>query len=213
VSKTWHEGFMKEPKPVPLARWLIAGVILAAIPLCVVTVDRPLTEFLVAHPIPGLSLLVRLPRVFFLLALVVPFFAGRLSKGGGSAAWKDLFFLLSFSVLWSLAVVELALKRLAGRLPPDAWLYRHEYGFHWFFGRLPRFQSFPSGEAALLMAAIGVLWVLYPKARWLYVLAFLVEALALITLRWHFLSDVLAGGLVGACGAALAFRFVGRTTL
>lgn len=192
------------------ARWLMAGLALAAIPLFILVVDRPLTEFLAAHPLPGLSFIVRLPRVFFLLALAAPFFAKRLSSTARPAAWKRGLLLLSISVLWSMVVVELVLKRLAGRVGPDAWLDRHQYGFHWFAGRSVRFQSFPSGEAALLMATIGILWVLYPKARWLYVLAFLVEGVALVTLRWHFASDVLAGGVIGACGAALAFRFVDR---
>lgn len=188
--------------------WLAAGAILVAIPFSIFALDRPLTDFLVAHPLPGLALLARLPRPFFLFALVVPLFASRLSPAKPPVTWKRAFLLVSFSVLWSLAMVELVLKRLAGRLTPDAWLFQHQYGFHWFHGRSPRFQSFPSGEAALLMAVIGVLWVLYPRARWLYVLALAVEAVALVTLRWHFMSDVLAGGLVGACGAVLAFRFV-----
>lgn len=190
------------------SRWLMAGLVLAAIPLCILFVDRPLTEFLAARPLPGLSHLVWLPRLFFLAALAAPFFAKRLAA---PVVWKKAFLLLSFGVLWSIAVVELFVKRLAGRLGPNAWLFDHQYGFHWFRGRSLRYQSFPSGEAALLMAAICILWVLYPRGRWLYALAFLVEAVALITLRWHFASDILAGGLIGACGAALAFRFVGRT--
>jgi membrane-associated phospholipid phosphatase len=205
-----HMAAMKKMKAIMFARWLMVGATLASIFLCIVAVDRPLTEFLTAHRLSGLSVLVRLPRAFFLLALVVPIFAGRLSPFGRLVTWKRALLLVSFSVLWSLAVVELVLKRLAGRLGPDAWLFRHQYGFHWFYGRSPRFQSFPSGEAALLAAVLGVLWVLYPRARWLYVVAFVVEAIALVTLRWHFMSDVLAGGLVGACGAALAFRFVER---
>jgi membrane-associated phospholipid phosphatase len=186
----------------------MAGLALAAIPLCILVADRPLTEFLVVRPLPGLSYLVRLPRLFFLVALVAPFFSRWLSSAVNPASWKRGALLLSVSVLWSMAVVELVLKRVAGRLGPLSWLRYHQYGFHWFAGRSLRFQSFPSGEAALLMAAIGILWVIYPKARWLYVLAFVIETIALITLQWHFLSDVIAGGLVGACGATLAFRFV-----
>lgn len=188
-------------------RWVVAGLALAAIPLLIFFADRPITEFLVAHPLPGLSHLVWLPRIFFLVALAAPFFVQRRAT---SVRWKKMLLLLSISVIWSIAVVELFLKRLAGRLSPDAWLFAHQYGFHWFHGRSLRYQSFPSGEAALLVATVGVLWVLYPKGRWLYALACLVEAVALITLRWHFASDVLAGGLVGACGVVLAFRFIGR---
>lgn len=204
VRKSLQAHYMRK-QASKIARWVMAGLALAAIPLCILAVDRPLTDFLAAHPLPGLAVVVRLPRLFFLAALVAPFFSRRLS---GKVPWQRAVLLLSISVLWSMAVVELVLKRVAGRLGPYAWLRYQQYGFHWFAGRSPRFQSFPSGEAALLMAAIGILWVLYPKARWLYALAFAVEALALVTLKWHFLSDVIAGGLVGACGAALAFRFV-----
>ena len=189
-------------------RWVMAGLALAAIPLCILAADRPLTEFLVAHPLPGLAFLVRLPRLFFLAALVAPFFSRWLSSADKPASWKRGALLLSVAVLWSMAVVELVLKRIVGRMGPLFWTRSHQYGFHWFAGRSPRFQSFPSGEAALLMAVIGILWVLYPNGRWLYVLAFVVETIALVTLQWHFLSDVIGGGLVGACGAALAFRFM-----
>jgi membrane-associated phospholipid phosphatase len=192
--------------PALSAGWLLVGVALALIPLCIVAVDRPLTEFLVRR-IPGLTLLVITPRLLLALAIAAPFIPAVFSRGQERELWKKMLVLISFSVLWSIVVVELVLKRIAGRLTPFAWLRHHQYGFHWFWGRLPRYQSFPSGEAALLMAAIGVLWVLYPKWRWLYAIAFVAEGLALIVLGWHFASDVIAGALVGACGARLALRY------
>ena len=186
-------------------RWLMVGLALAAIPICILLVDRPLTDFLVSHPLPGLSRVVWLPRLFFLTALLAPFL---LLTSTPAASRGRALRLLSFSALWSIALVELVLKRVTGRLGPLFWVRYHQYGFHWFAGRSPRFQSFPSGEATLLMAGIGILWLLYPKARWLYVALMLIESVALVTLQWHFLSDVIAGGLVGVSGAALAFRFM-----
>lgn len=188
------------------AGWLLAGLGLVAILVCIVALDRPLAELLVRHA-PGLTLLVITPRLLLALAIAAPFIPAIFSRARDRALWKKTLVLVSFSVLWSIVVVELVLKRIAGRLTPFAWLQYHQYGFHWFRGRIPRYQSFPSGEAALLMAAIGVLWVLYPKWRWLYVIAFLAESLVLMVLGWHFASDIIAGGLVGACGARLALRY------
>lgn len=60
------------------------------------------------------------------------------------------------------------------------------------------------------MAAIGILWVHYPRWRWLYAASFLVEGSVLVILRWHFASDVIAGGLIGLAGAALTLRYADK---
>lgn len=206
---------MHDAKPIGRAApsfsagWLVTGLALAAMVVCIARLDRPLAEFLVRR-VPGLTLLAITPRVLLVLAIAAPFIPAVFSRGLDRALWKKMVVLVSFAVLWSIVVVELVLKRVAGRLSPMAWLMHDQYGFHWFRGRIPRYQSFPSGEAALLMAAIGVLWVLYPKWRWLYAIAFAAEGLALMILGWHFASDVIAGGLVGACGARLALRYANK---
>jgi membrane-associated phospholipid phosphatase len=90
-----------------------------------------------------------------------------------------------------------------GRYWPDTWtldnpsLIRDDaYGFHPFHYGIA-FDSFPSGHAARTLALVAVVWVAWPGWRWACGLAAAAEAVALIGLNYHFVSDVIAGGFVG----------------
>jgi membrane-associated phospholipid phosphatase len=59
---------------------------------------------------------------------------------------------------------------------------------------------------------LAVLWHFYPRWRWLYAIFAAALMLSLVAARDHFLSDVIAGALIGvAIGAAAAF-LAGRVT-
>jgi membrane-associated phospholipid phosphatase len=103
---------------------------------------------------------------------------------------------------------RLTLAYAFGRYWPDTWvddnpsLIRDDaYGFHPFQSG-SAFGSFPSGHAARTLALAAILWIAYPRWRWACVLASLVEAVALVGMNYHFVSDVIAGGFVGAIVAA-----------
>jgi membrane-associated phospholipid phosphatase len=106
----------------------------------------------------------------------------------------------------SLIVAELTkiqLKLVFGRTWPDtfrdnnpSFLHDGVYGFNFFRGG-HAYASFPSGHTAVTCAVISVLWIYYPRWRWLYVLAVLAVATGLIGANYHFVSDVIAGGFVG----------------
>lgn len=78
---------------------------------------------------------------------------------------------------------------------------QHAVGFH-FFGRLgardaESVSSFPSGHAAIAFAVFLSIGLIFRKALpWCLLLAS-AEALIMVVLNYHFLSDVLAGGLLG----------------
>jgi membrane-associated phospholipid phosphatase len=113
------------------------------------------------------------------------------------------------------------LKFLFGRTWPQ---YAHPsliddgvYGFN-FLHPGPEFASFPSGHMASICALIIVFWICYPRFRSIYAAAIAAMAGALIVGNYHFLSDVLAGALVGISTAvfvvlvwevAFSRRFVG----
>jgi membrane-associated phospholipid phosphatase len=95
-----------------------------------------------------------------------------------------------------------------GRDWPDTWIDKNPslirddaYGFHPFQGG-SAFASFPSGHTARTLALAAALWIAYPRWRWACVLASVVEAVALVGMNYHFVSDVIAGGFVGAIVAA-----------
>jgi membrane-associated phospholipid phosphatase len=88
------------------------------------------------------------------------------------------------------------LKFLFGRARFNALMLRGEYGFY-FFQTGYDFSSFPSGHAntALVLAiALGCLW---PRGRVVLLLAGLMLALSRVVVTAHYLSDALAGGLLG----------------
>ena len=93
-------------------------------------------------------------------------------------------------------LVEYALKYLVGRPRPAA--------AGPLFG--PEFDSFPSGHATSVFAVATVLGAVYPRLRWpLYALAAAI-ALGRVYLARHYLSDIVAGALIGLVIASLLLR-------
>lgn len=93
-------------------------------------------------------------------------------------------------------LVEYTLKYLVGRPRPAA------------AGPFvaPELDSFRSGHATSVFAVATVLGSFYPRLRWpLYVLAAAI-ALGRVYLARHYLSDILAGALVGLLIASLVLH-------
>jgi membrane-associated phospholipid phosphatase len=107
----------------------------------------------------------------------------------------------------SLTVAQLLkeqLKIVFGRTWPETWVrdnpsFIHDgvFGFNPFHGG-QAYSSFPSGHTTAICAVVSVLWICYPKFRAVYSLAVAAVAVGLIGANFHFLSDVIAGGFLGA---------------
>ena len=94
-----------------------------------------------------------------------------------------------------------ALKIVFGRARPYVWLAGDDSGFG-FFRYGAKFASFPSGHTTTSVAAALALGAVFPRWRPAFLLAALLIALSRIVLDVHYLSDVIAGALLGA---AIAF--------
>jgi membrane-associated phospholipid phosphatase len=99
--------------------------------------------------------------------------------------------------------VKPELKFVFGRTWPDSWKGQHPsfladgvYGFH-LFKHGGAYQSFPSGHMAVACAILAVLWVYLPAWRPATICIAVVIGAALVVLNFHFLSDVVAGALLG----------------
>jgi len=96
-------------------------------------------------------------------------------------------------------------KRLIGRARP-----LRVPGFDVYFAPFSwraDFASLPSGHATTAFAAAFALGALFPRARavlWIYAVLI---AVSRVILTAHYPSDVIAGAVVGACGALLVCRF------
>lgn len=94
------------------------------------------------------------------------------------------------------------LKFVFGRYWPVTWsnnpslLKNNLYGFH-FFHRGAEYQSFPSGHAAIIFASLTVLWMIFPKLRWIYIILGILTVTGILGMNYHFVSDIVAGGVLG----------------
>ncbi len=116
----------------------------------------------------------------------------------------------------SAVLIVSGLKRLfkfcAGRYWPDTFTknnlsYVHDgvYGFDPFHWEV-QYQSFPSGHMMTIVAFTFVLASFYPKLKWLSVTLALIVAICLLALYYHFLSDVIAGSVLGLLIASVILK-------
>jgi membrane-associated phospholipid phosphatase len=92
------------------------------------------------------------------------------------------------SALGATALVVLSLKWLASRGP---------HGVFHGFGAAENGVMFPSGHTAMAFAACTVLGLVWPRLRWPVWAVAIGVAISRVVLI-HFLSDVVAGALIGA---------------
>ncbi len=124
-----------------------------------------------------------------------------------------------FSLAWGVAVLvasglKIGLKFCFGRYWPDTFKennlsYVHDgiYGFEPFHGGV-QYQSFPSGHMMTIVVFAFMLAAFYPKLKWISATAILIVALSLLGLYYHFVSDVLAGAVIGLLVSQVIFTQV-----
>jgi len=103
------------------------------------------------------------------------------------------------AVFITVAVAGLAddlLKIIFGRARPKPWLAGDDSGFG-FFRYGAKFASFPSGHTTTSVAAALALSALFPRWRPAFLMAALSIAISRIVLDAHYVSDVIAGALLG----------------
>ena len=87
--------------------------------------------------------------------------------------------------------IKNGLKLIFGRTWPETWIennpsFIHDgvYGFNFLHGGTA-YQSFPSGHMAAACAAVSVLWIWYPRLKWLWAV---IRRSSWRGARWHELS-------------------------
>jgi membrane-associated phospholipid phosphatase len=107
-----------------------------------------------------------------------------------------------FIIVAAAGLADDALKIVFGRARPYLWLAGDNSGFG-FFRYSAKFASFPSGHTTTSFAAALALGILLPHYKPWFLLAALLIGLSRIILDVHYLSDVIAGALLGAVVAVL----------
>ena len=188
--------------------------IAAAVTAAFLWLDRPIASFVHAHfryshreVVDELS---HFPNPLILLAGVLAAFLGlRIIFGRPLSQHQANTFVCSLAVIFT-ELVKNMLKFIFGRTWPETWVDDNPsfirdgvYGFHFMHGG-SAYQSFPSGHMAATCTVISVLWIRYPRFRWLYLIAGLLISAGLVGANYHFLSDVIAGAFVGASSGWMA---------
>jgi membrane-associated phospholipid phosphatase len=91
-------------------------------------------------------------------------------------------------------LVEFTIKHLVGRARPDGALHGIVIAGPTF---APDVDSFPSGHATSVFAVAAVFATFYPRLSWLLYLLAAAIAAGRVYLGRHYVSDIMAGALIG----------------
>jgi len=118
--------------------------------------------------------------------------------------WAQALLLSGVAAVASLILTEWIIKPLFSRPDPLTYVYHLRRTFGWHTPGLV-VSSFPSTHAALAAAAISVVGLYFARLRGAGVVAALVIDVLLVLGNWHFVSDVLAGNLLGFTIAVITY--------
>ena len=138
--------------------------------------------------------------VYLAVRLALPGLAGRLE--GPMRRIASVFIIVAAAGL-----ADDLLKVIFGRARPYLWLAGDDSGFG-LLRYSAKFASFPSGHTTTSMAAALVFGVLLPRGKYWFLLAALLIGLSRIVLDVHYLSDVIAGALLGTGVALLVGKWL-----
>ncbi len=209
--------------PIDLGTVTAALLVIAGTVLLALFVDPPYLSFIQQEgwqPDGAFELITEFGRSdWFLYPTGIALIAFSLFRRGGMAARKlhraHTIFLAIYFVFTSIAfsgLLTMLFKFLFGR-------YRPEYveaGYVWQsepFTRGYEFASFPSGHATTAGAAAIALALLFPRMRWIFIVAGIWVAISRPALGVHFPSDVFAGFCFGAAFTYVYARSFARKRL
>jgi len=191
-----------------LLRTLIATAFcIGAVLICYFWIDRPVAFFVYDHRINKIQVFRWLtyppPEVQNWSALALTILMVRRAWGSFLRWQKTLF----------VACLSLIVGDVFGRYWPETWTHDNSsligtgtYGFH-PFQRGDDVGSFPSGHATRILAFATVWLIAIPRNRILQVVVIVLSAsmlVSLVAMNYHFVSDVIAGSVLGGIVAMYA---------
>src|SRR6266576_6608663 len=196
-----------------LRRTLIitAGCIVAVL-ICYFWIDRPVAFFVYGHHNNKIEVFRWFtyppPEVQNWSALMLTILVLR-RAWGPFLRWQKVLLVACVSLI----VVDdfrISLGDVFGRYWPETWTHDNPsligtgtYGFH-LFQRGDDVGSFPSGHACRIMGFGGVWMIAMPGTRVTAMILSLPMLVSLVAMNYHFVSDVIAGSVLGALIATYA---------
>ena len=186
-----------------------------AVLVCYSWIDRPVAFFVYDHHINTIRLFRWLtyppPEVQNWSALVLTILLVR-RAWGPFLRWQKVLLVACLSLIVA-DDFRISVGDVFGRYWPDTWTHDNPsligtgtYGFH-PFQRGDDIGSFPSGHACRILAFAMVWVVAMPHSRTVQVLAIVLCSpmlVSLVAMDYHFVSDVIAGGILGGIVATYA---------
>lgn len=194
---------------------IITVLCIVAVLICYFWVDRPVAFFVYHHGIDKIPVFRWLtyppPEVQNWSALVLTILIVR-RAWGPFLRWQKALFVACLSVIVA-DDFRISLGDVFGRYWPNTWTHDNPsligtgaYGFH-PFQRGDDVGSFPSGHAARILGFSSVWLIAMPRSRTVHVLVFVLSAsmlVSLVAMNYHFVSDVIAGSVLGGIIAMYA---------
>ena len=192
----------------------LIAVFIVLIVASILLFDQPIAHFVHDHLRQKnfLDPLTHIVDILAPLSAVILILGGFAALGGiRLAGWMQTALRCALAYMVS-AGLKLQLKILFGRYWPETWTHDNpsligtgDYGFH-FFRIGPAFESFPSGHTTAITSVMTVLWLAYPRFRLLYAVLVLSVIIGLLGMDYHFVSDILAGCLLGGLTGLAVWR-------
>ena len=188
-----------------------AGCI-AAVLICYFWIDRPVAFFVYDHHINKIEAFRWLtyppPEVQNWSALILVMLVLRRASGP-FLHWQKVLLVACVSLIVA-DDFRISLGDVCGRYWPDTWTHDNPsligtgaYGFH-PFQRGDDVGSFPSGHACRILG-FGMVWMIAaPGSRVITIVLCAPMLVSLVLMNYHFVSDVIAGSVLGAMIATYA---------
>ena len=184
----------------------------AAVVLCYFWIDRPVAFYVHDHEIHQYRVFRWLtyppPEVQNLSALVLTILVVR-RAWGPFLRWQKVMLVACISLIVA-DDFRISLGDVFGRYWPETWTHDNPsligtgtYGFH-PFQRGDDVGSFPSGHACRILAFAGVWMIAMPRTRLIAMVLGIPMLLSLVAMNYHFVSDVIAGSVLGGLMAMYA---------
>lgn len=194
---------------------LVSGIV--AVIVCYLWVDRPIAFFVHDHDINKIMFFkwLTLPPPWVQVwapAIMAMLLVRRAWRP--FARWQKTLFVACVSLLVA-DQFRTSLGDICGRYWPETWFDNNPsligtgtYGFHPFQPG-DDIGSFPSGHAARIMGFAWVWWLSIPRSRILICAVCPFMLVSLVAMNYHFVSDVIAGSVLGGIVAAYAVALGG----
>src|SRR5215510_11451874 len=193
---------------------IVTGSCILAVLICYFWVDRSVAFFVYNNHINTIGVFRWLtyppPEIQNWSALVLTILVVRRARGPFQR-WQKVLLVACISLIVA-DDFRISLGDVFGRYWPETWSHDNPsligtgtYGFH-PFQRGDDIGSFPSGHACRILGFAGVWMIAMPGSRLIGTLLAGPMLVSLVAVNYHFVSDVIAGSVLGALIALYAVR-------